>query len=50
MRISFEFGISFAHSSVRGHSRYLEQAFSAAEVAREEYILLVVLAQEFFLI
>ena len=30
-----EFGISFAHTSVRGHST--KQAFSAAEVAREEY-------------
>ena len=29
------FGISFAHASVRGHST--KQAFSAAEVAREEY-------------
>ena len=28
-----EFGISFAHASVRGHST--KQAFSAAEVARE---------------
>ena len=30
-----EFGISFAHASVRGHST--KQAASAAEVAREEY-------------
>ena len=30
-----EFGISFAHASVRGHST--KQAFSAAELAREEY-------------
>ena len=30
-----EFGISFAHALVRGHST--KQAFSAAEVAREEY-------------
>ena len=31
-----EFGISFAQASVRGHST--KQAFSAAELAREEYI------------
>ena len=30
-----EFGISFAHASVRGHST--KQVFSAAELAREEY-------------
>ena len=30
-----EVGISFGHASVRGHS--IKQAFSAAEVAREEY-------------
>ena len=30
-----EFGISFAHASVRGHST--KQAFSAVEFAREEY-------------
>ena len=30
-----EFCISFAHASVRGHST--KQAFSAAELAREEY-------------
>ena len=30
-----EFGIPIAHASVRGHST--KQAFSAAELAREEY-------------
>ena len=30
-----EFGISFVHASVRGRST--KQAFSAAELAREEY-------------
>ena len=34
-----EFGISFAHASVRGHST--KQAFSAAELAHEEYFFLL---------
>ena len=33
-----EFGISFAHASVTGHPGFYKQAFSAAEVAREEYL------------